>query len=161
MHIIEKYVCFKISLTFNKKTIYILLLIFLIFLLVSCQSAEKYNLDKNETYSEERLNILNLKKAPELKINGPFFRKDKIKASNILAKLFCEVDGTNQNKKIEDLFKKRLKNFSLDEGLIYSPQVIKSARELEQHMSVDCSKILLEEDDKEKIYIKNFRFDKH
>ena len=160
MHIIDKYVCFKISLTFIVKTLYSLALFFLIFLLVSCQSAEKYKLDKNKTYSEESLKILNFQKAPELIINGPFFRKDKIKASDILAKLFCEVDGNNQNKKIEDLFKKRLKNFSIDEGLIYSPQVIKTARELEEHISLDCSKILLEEDDKEKIYIKNFRFDK-
>ena len=136
-----------------------------IFLLSSCDSNSLSELTKNEdSFDDESLNLLSYQKTPTLVINGPFTKKDKIKASKILAKILCKNEKSrvkiHENLEIENQFKKEISKISLEKGINDSPQVIKTGRELKEFLIEDCKTLSISKEDEEDIYLKNFRFNK-
>lgn len=141
-----------------------ILLVFCLIFLNNCDSNNPKFTRDDISFNKENLYSKTYKETPKLVIKGPFTKADKKKASRILAKILCKNEKSKVNvdkiQEIENQFKRKISEVSLEKGIENSPQVIKTAKKLKEYLTSDCEKLSISKVDEEDIYFKNFRFNK-
>lgn len=100
----------------------------------------------------------NKKATKDLKIYGPFFYKDKVRASQIYSKILCKE---NDKFLIQRLIQKANLENNLPLGIEFSFEVLKASNELKKfYKDTECNDLVIGEDKQKEIFEDSFKLNK-